>query len=243
MNNAESPQRLLRPLGAIAIIVGIVIGAGIFKTPAMVASVTGDIGWLLSIWIAGAVISMAGALCYAELCTAYPHAGGDYHFLTLAYGKHASFLYAWAKAMVINTGSIALLAFVFGDYMSKVVYLGAGSSVIWAAGIVIVLTLINILGLHVSSHLQSMLTGLEVLGLVLIVIAGFAFSNPEAAPTQAFSSAPPLGLMGLALVFVLLTFGGWNEAAYISAEVKGGERSIVPVIVIACLSLLSSICW
>ena len=197
----------------------------------MVAGVTGDIGWLLLIWLAGAVISMAGALCYAELSTAYPHAGGDYHFLTLAYGKQTSFLYAWAKAMVINTGSIALLAFVFGDYMSKVVPLGAGSSVIWAAGIIVLLTLINILGLHVSSRLQSLLTGVEVLGLVAIAIAGFMAAGPQAAQPEAFSSTPPIGLLGLALVFVLLTFGGWNEAAYISAEVQGGTRSIVKVIV------------
>jgi len=91
MTEEKAPQRLLRPLGAVAIIVGIVIGAGIFKTPSMVASVTGDIGWLVLMWCAGAVISLAGALCYAELSTAYPHAGGDYHFLSRAYGKNVSF--------------------------------------------------------------------------------------------------------------------------------------------------------
>jgi len=237
MTEEKAPQRLLRPLGAVAIIVGIVIGAGIFKTPSMVASVTGDIGWLVLMWCAGAVISLAGALCYAELSTAYPHAGGDYHFLSRAYGKNVSFLYAWAKAMVINTGSIALLAFVFGDYMSKVIPLGSGSSVIWAAGIIIVLTAINILGLHVSSNLQSALTGLEVLGLILIVIAGFSVAGPSTPQPDAFSSTPPVGLLGLALVFVLLTFGGWNEAAYISAEVKGGEKTIVPVIIISLFAI------
>src|SRR5262245_8931076 len=108
----ESPLRLLNPLGAIAIIVGIVIGAGIFKSPAMVAGISGDVGWALTAWILGAIISLSGALCYAELATRYPHAGGDYHFLTLAYGKSIAFLYGWAKAMVINTGAIALLAFV-----------------------------------------------------------------------------------------------------------------------------------
>ena len=179
MTEEKAPQRLLRPLGAVAIIVGIVIGAGIFKTPSMVASVTGDIGWLVLMWCAGAVISLAGALCYAELSTAYPHAGGDYHFLSRAYGKNVSFLYAWAKAMVINTGSIALLAFVFGDYMSKVIPLGSASPVIWAAGIIVVLTAINILGLHVSSNLQSALTALEVLGLILIVVAGFSVAGPS----------------------------------------------------------------
>ncbi len=83
----------------------------------MVAGVTGDAGWMLACWVAGGVVSLIGALCYAELASTYPHAGGDYHFLTRAYGRDVSFLYAWARATVINTGSIALLAFVFGDYV------------------------------------------------------------------------------------------------------------------------------
>ncbi len=226
-----SPKRLLKPYAAVAIIVGIVVGAGIFKTPSMVAGVTGDIGWALLIWIVGAVISLAGALCYAELSTTYPHAGGDYHFLTRAYGTRLAFLYAWAKAMVINTGSIALLAFVFGDYMTQVIPLGDRSTIIWAVGIVLVLTAINIAGIHASSGLQTFLTVLEVLGLLAIVIAGFMLTAPADQTPAAFSSTPPVGLMGLALVFVLLTYGGWNESAYISAEVQGGVRTIVPVIV------------
>jgi amino acid transporter len=141
-DSGASPQRLLSPIGAVAIIVGIVIGAGIFKTPSLVAEITGDVGWALSLWVGGAIISLAGALCYAELATLYPHAGGDYHFLTRAYGKNVSFLYGWAKAMVINTGSIALLAFVFGDYMTKVVPLGPHSVIYWAFAIVIVLPLL-----------------------------------------------------------------------------------------------------
>lgn len=238
---SSDPQRLLQPLAAVAIIVGIVIGAGIFKTPSMVAGVAGDIGWVITIWIAGALISLAGALCYAELSTAHPHAGGDYHFLTLAYGKSVSFLYAWAKAMVINTGSIALLAFVFGDYMSKAISLGPHSTLLWAVIIIVALTLINVMGLHASSRVQSVLTLLEILGLVVIMIAGFAFSAPSSEVTPAaFSSTPPVGLLGLALVFVLLTFGGWNEAAYISAEVKGGAHTIVPVIV-ASLAVITII--
>jgi amino acid transporter len=114
-----------------------------------------------------------GALCYAELATLYPHAGGDYHFLTRAYGKNVSFLYGWAKAMVINTGSIALLAFVFGDYMSKVLPLGTNSTIYWAFLIVITLTLINLIGIHASAGIQTILTILEVCGLLAIIIAGF----------------------------------------------------------------------
>lgn len=229
-----TPVRLLSPSGAIAIIIGIVIGAGIFKTPSMVAGITADIGWMMAVWVAGSIISVAGALCYAELATMYPHAGGDYHFLSKAYGKNIAFLYGWAKATVINTGSIALLAFVFGDYMTKVLALGQHSTVIWAVAIIVALTLINLVGIHLSSKIQTWLTLFEVTGLIVIIAVGFGLVGsplPTVEHAPAFSSSPPLVLLGLALVFVLLTFGGWNESAYISAEVKGGSKGIVFVIV------------
>ncbi len=243
MTKSAVQEKLLSPIGAVAIIVGIVIGAGIFKTPSMVAGITGDVGWALTIWVAGALISLMGALCYAELATTYPHAGGDYHFLTRAYGKNVSFLYGWAKAMVINTGSIALLAFVFGDYMTKVFPLGANSTIYWAALIVITLTLINLIGIHASAGIQTLLTILEVCGLAAIIVAGFGiFGNPLPAvdnPSM-FSSNPQLGMLGLGMVFVLLTFGGWNESAYISAELKGTSKTIVTVIV-ASLAVITVI--
>ena len=227
------PERTLAAAGAVTIIIGIVVGAGIFRTPSMVAGVTGDVGWALTVWVFGGLISLIGALCYAELATTYPHAGGDYHFLSRAYGRKVSFLYAWAKAMVINTGSIALLAFVFGDYLTAIVNLGPHSSAIWAAVVVVVLTGVNIVGLRVASGLQAFFTGLVFFGLLLVALSAFGIDTPASSSPPAFSSTPPLGLLGLAMVFVLLTFGGWNESAYISAEVKGGPRSIVPVIVIS----------
>ena len=236
---AEQPQRLLGPLGAVALILGMVIGAGIFKTPALVASLSGDVGWTLGVWVLGALISVMGALCYAELCCAYPHAGGDYHFLHRAFGRNVSFLYAWARATIINPGAIALLAFVFGDYFSQVLSLGPYSSALWAIAIVLLLTAVNMLGIHASSRIQLWLTLFEVLGLIAVVVAGFSVEAGDSGPTF-FETAPPLSQLGLALVCVLLTFGGWSEAAYISAEVRGGPRSIVRVIVIS-MALLTAL--
>ena len=236
---AEQPQRLLGPLGAVALILGMVIGAGIFKTPALVASLSGDVGWTLGVWVLGALISVMGALCYAELCCAYPHAGGDYHFLHRAFGRNVSFLYAWARATIINPGAIALLAFVFGDYFSQVLSLGPYSSALWAIAIVLLLTAVNMLGIHASSRIQLWLTLFEVLGLIAVVVAGFSVETGDSGGTF-FETAPPLSQLGLALVFVLLTFGGWSEAAYISAEVRGGPRSIVRVIVIS-MALLTAL--
>jgi amino acid transporter len=173
-----------------------------------------------------------GALCYAELCCAYPHAGGDYHFLHRAFGRNVSFLYAWARATVINPGAIALLAFVFGDYFSQVLSLGPYSSALWALLIVLLLTAVNMLGIHASSRIQFWLILFEVLGLIAVVVAGFTLEAGDSSGAF-FDTAPPMAPLGLALVVVLLTFGGWSEAAYISAEVRGGPRVIVRVIVIS----------
>ena len=232
---SAAPRPVLSVFDGAMIVVGIVIGAGIFRTPSMVAGVTGSVDWMLTAWVLGGVLSLIGALCYAELASTFPNAGGDYHFLTRAYGRDVSFFFAWARVAVITTGSIALLAFVFGDYMSRVVSLGPNSSAIYAAMTVVVLTVLNIIGLRESSRAQNVLTILEVSGLLLVTLAGLMATAPAAAPAAA-AATPSAGvppLFGLAMVFVLLTYGGWNEGAYISAEVKGGPRAIVRTLVLA----------
>lgn len=234
-----TPKPALSVFDAVMIITGIVIGAGIYSVPPLVAQFTGGVDWMLIAWVLGGVLSLIGALNYAELATTFPHAGGDYHFLTRAYGKDVSFFFGWARVMVITTGSIALLGFVFGDYMSKLLPLGPYSSAIYAALTVVVLTAINVSGLRESARTQNVLTLLEVGGLLLVVLAGLmvgASAPAAAAPAAPAAAASGLPAMfGLAMVFVLLTYGGWNEAAYISAEVKGGNRAILKALVLSLL--------
>ena len=117
MSYAE-PQSTLTVTDGIAIIVRIVVGVGIFKTPSLVASSAGSEGMLLLVWLLGGAISLLGALCYAELATSYPHAGGDYHYLTRAFGDAPGFLFAWARMTVIQTGYIAMVDFLLGYYAS-----------------------------------------------------------------------------------------------------------------------------
>lgn len=210
-----SPQPGLRAGPAIALIVGIVIGAGIFKAPSVVADLMLHPAWMLGAWLLGGLISVAGALCYAELATAYPNAGGDYHYLGRAYGRSLSFLFAWARFSVITTGSIALLAFIFGDYLQVLLPLGRVPAEI---GAVLLLTWLNLRGLHTGTRAQSALTLAEVGGLLLIFIA--AVLLPAAPAPTTMPAAPSIGSFGLGMVFVLLSFGGWNDAAYISAELK-----------------------
>ncbi|MEO8754358.1 MAG: amino acid permease [Casimicrobiaceae bacterium] len=239
-STTSGPRAALRDRDAVGIIVGIVIGAGIYRTPALVAGITGDAGWTLAMWAAGGAISFIGALCYAELASAYPHAGGDYHFLTRAFGRDVSFLYGWARATVINPGSIALLGFVFGDYLSRLAPLGPYSAAVWAALLVIALTFVNVASLRASTRAQNWLTVIEVAGVVAVGVAGMVVTPATAVATPWFATTPAPGMLGLALVFVLLTYGGWNEAAYISAELKGGRPAIVRTLMLS-LSLIAAL--
>ncbi len=202
-----------------AMIIGIVIGAGIFKTPALVAGNAGSELGVILLWCAGGVISMIGALCYAELTTAYPNAGGDYHFLKRAFGYSPAFLFAWARVMVIQTGSVAMMAFIIGDYLTQILALGPYSSSIYAVAAVILLTALNAAGIREGKWTQNLLSLAIVAGLLLVIGANFWLA---AAPAAASGTATGGGgALGMAMIFVLLTYGGWNEAAYLSAEVRG----------------------
>lgn len=227
--------------------VAMVVGAGIFKSPALVAENAGSTFWLFAAWAIGGLVSLVGALCYAELATTFPDAGGDYHFLKRAYGKGAAFLFAWSRFAIINTGSIALLGFVFGDYMQKVVSLGPHGGAIWAILSVAGLTLLNLRGMNSESTGDYALTALEVLGVVMMgaaaiwmVVHGIAPASANPASTP----APPAGF-GYAIVFALLAYGGWNEIATLSAEVRDPKRGmaralVISVIVITALYLFAA---
>ena len=227
------PAAILGTTSALMLIVGIVVGAGIFKAPSLVAGMTGSPAWMFGAWILGGAISIVGALCYAELAMAWPHAGGDYHFLRRAFGADVSFLYAWARYSVIATGSIALLAFVFGDYVQQIAPLGAHGAAWWAAIVIALMWAVNAFGLRVGASAQGWLTALEVGGLLLVAAAALAIGAASAPAAVAAAPAPPPSpaAFGLAMVFVLLTYGGWNEAAYLSAEVRD-RRAIVRALVL-----------
>lgn len=225
-----APKPTLTVVDAVALTVGIVVGAGIFETPALVAANLGNPSTVMLAWLLGGVVSLVGALCYAELATTYPHPGGDYHYLTRAFGLNIAFLFAWARMAVTQTGQIALFAFVFGDYVSQILPLGNYAASIYAALIVIVLTALNIVGVQQGKWTQNLLTLVEVLGSALVIVAGFVAANVN--PPPAVTQAPTEGnAFGLAMVFVLLTYGGWNEAAYISAELRQVQRNMAKALI------------
>ena len=235
-SEAAAPRPVLGLGDAVAMIVGLIVGAGIFGTSSIVAGAIQSETWLIGVWIIGGLFAIVGALCYAELSTAFPSAGGEYHFLQRAYGHSLAFLYGWARMTVIVAGSIAVFAYLFGDYMSRVINLGEYSSAIWAAIVVTVLTGVNYAGIREGKATQNIFTILEVCGLALIIIVGLFLAPTPAAPAAAAGASGPwyMGLgFGTAMLFVLFTYGGWNDAAYISAEVRDRERNMVRAMLFA----------
>lgn len=249
--SAAGPRPLLGLREAVALIVGVVIGAGIFKAPSIVAGLSGSAGNMFGMWLLGGLVSLAGALCYAELATSCAHPGGDYHFLRRAYGRPVAFLFGWARFSVITTGSIALLAFVFGDYMQQAWPLpglpAALGTAAYACAVIAILSLVNLRGLRSGAATQNWLTLVEVVGLLLVAAAAMLFAGPG--PAQSPPASDSSVSFGMAMVFVLLTYGGWNEAAYISAEVRDGPRNMVralmlSILIITTLYLLVTwACW
>lgn len=233
-----SPLKIFSSLSAIAVVVGIVVGIGIFRLPSMVAQNSSSELHYLGFWMAGGIISIIGALCYAELATKKPDAGGEYYFLTEAFGSGIGFLFSWGRMTVIQTGSIALAAFILGDYASVIYDLGSHSAAIYAGITVITLTGLNILGTQPSKNVQSLMTTL-IVGILLLcglsgVLNGTEISTQVPADTSVSSSA------GAAMIFVLLTYGGWNEGVYLSAEIKDVQRNMTRVLLIglAIITLL-----
>lgn len=239
----SSPQKVLSLFDCVAIVVGIVIGASIFRLPSIVASQVGDDGLILLVWLLGGVISLIGALCYAELATTFPSTGGEYHFLTRAFGPRLGFMFTWARMTVIQTGSIAFLAYVFGDYASQLLSFGAYSASIYAVLAVVGFTWLNVAGVHQTRTVQKVLASITVLGLFLVIAIGLVHIFQFAPPLQQASAAPvpfSSAVLGSSLIFVLLTYGGWNEAAYVSAEVRGGPRSMVRALLVG-IGLITTI--
>lgn len=222
------PRQIFNNLSAAAVVVGIVVGIGIFRLPSLVAQNAATEWHYLGFWLAGGIISMIGALCYAELASTKPDAGGEYHFLTTAYGPVVGFLFSWGRMSVIQTGSIALTAFILGDYASTIYHLGAYSSSIYAGLTIIVLTGLNIWGTHPSKNTQSLLTLLIVIILLIAGLAGLLTEPAVASPSPGGASS-----VGAAMIFILLTYGGWNEGVYLSAELKDVRKNIARVLLIA----------
>ena len=209
-------------------LVGVVVGIGIFKTPPIAAANAPSEAAFLALWVAGGLLTLIGALCYAELGSTYPHAGGEYHYLTRAYGRGLGFLFGWGRMTVMQTGAIAAVAFVFGDYAAALLPLGTYGPAIYAAAAVALLTYLQLRGTPISGRTQLALTATTITAIGLVALSGFA-AEPRPTVSEPVTGS---GAVGLAMVFILLTYGGWNETAYLSGEVRDAPRNMARVLLL-----------
>lgn len=234
-----SDSRYLRRLGlfsATMMVVGGIIGSGIFLNPAVVAQRVTEGPAIMAVWGLGAVIAMLGALVFAELGARRPKAGGSYAYLSEAFGALPGFLYAWANLLVIGTGAAAAVAMTASGYLTELA--GAGSSMQQplAAGAIVFLSLLNIVGVRPAAWTQNVFTVLKLLAIAILVVTALVAVQPSGTAVVAATATAPSGSMvlavGAALVPVLFAFGGWQQTNFVAEEIIEPERNLPRALII-----------
>ncbi|HMO85512.1 MAG TPA: amino acid permease, partial [Lacipirellulaceae bacterium] len=241
LRNATPPvrdaQSTLGLWDAISLVVGIVVGTAIFRSAPLVFQNTSGPWQALAAWALGGALSLIGALCYAELATTYPRSGGDYEYLTRAFGPWAGFMFGWAQLTAVFTSSVGTMAYAFGDYGVRLFDWPAASAVWLAVGSIVGMSLLNAWTVRAGKWTQNLLTMAKVAGIAGVIAAGAwtALSRGAAAPADGGTalSEMPAGTasFGLAMVLVLYAYGGWNDAAFVAAEVRERRRNLPRAII------------
>ena len=203
------------------IVMGGIIGSGIFVNPSVVAARAGNGAGALGAWALGGAIALAGAFVYAELGARRPEAGGQYAYLREAFHPGLAFAYAWALLLLIQTGGMAASAMTFARYLRELAHVPLAEGVL-SALVLTALTLVNALGVRAGAGTQNVLMVLKIAAILAIVAAGFALGSHSAAPP---ATAAPTGF-GSAMVPVLFAYGGWQTAAFVGGEVKDPARTL-----------------
>lgn len=204
------------------------VGAGIYESAPSVAGYTQSPLGLVGIWALGGALSLLGALTYATLGKAYPESGGDYAYLKHAFGPRASFLFAWTMLTVGRPGNLGAMAYVFARYAQQLFPLGTHGLLVYAFGSIVGLAGLNLLGTREGKGIQNFLTVTKVVGLLFLM--GIAlWVTPSVTAPSALTKTPSFTL---ALIFVLFAYGGWNEIAFVAAEVKNPEKNLFRTLVL-----------
>jgi APA family basic amino acid/polyamine antiporter len=247
MEEQQNKQIGLYSLTMIAI--GSSIGSGIFKAPSDIANYLPSEGLMLAVWMIGGLIAICGALTFAKLSSQFPHVGGFYVFLKSAFGTLPAFLFGWSMLVVINTGSLAALSLVFTSYLSSFFPMSENVQVVVAIITIILLTIMNIFGVKFGSIFASIFTSAKLLGILFVVFLGLFwgtnhdvnFFNTNFPPNS--NNLSLISALGLALIGVSFSFGGYQHATFVAAEVKNADkivpRAMVIGILIVCLAYLT----
>ncbi len=214
------------------VVVGGIIGAGIFINPYIVAQRLDSPFWVLAAWVLGGVIAMAGALTFAELGVIRPKAGGHYAYLREAFHPLLGFLYGWALLFMIETGAIAAVSLTFAEYTLRLVGRGGEGALPLAVLAIVVVGAINALGVKPGSRVLNLLVVLKVVALATLIGAGLLLPAGEggAAPSGAAAGGGGLGLpaiaLGAALIPIMFSFGGWQNVNYVAEEIRDPKRDL-----------------
>jgi len=229
-----SLKRVLGTTDAAWLVAGNMIGAGIFFTPSDVARLLPGVLWPLVAWTAGGVLALAGAAVYGELGARFPHAGGDYQYLTRAFGPMWGFLTGWAAFMLSFSAAAAAMSKVTVGYLAAAIpgLEGPGDGLSRLAGplLLLILTLMNVAGAKVGGRTTAVLTSIPLVALIVAFVWGLVAGSDTALEWPSHPFAGPAGgwwlVLGAAMVPVFFTYSGWNAAAYLAGELKHPERTL-----------------
>ena len=246
--------RRLGPFSATMVVVGGIIGAGIFLNPAIVAQRVGSAGLTLAVWGIGALIALAGALCFGELGSRRPRAGGGYVYLREAFGPLPAFLYGWALLLVMATGAIGAVAVTFARYTVALAGWDAAVTVPLAIGAIVLVSAVNYVGVRPGAVVQNIFTVLKLAALAALIVAGLvAIAGGHQAPAVAEAARPATAgalvrAVGAALVPVLFAYGGWQQSNFIAEEMIAPERNlpraiVLGVIIVVAVYLLANVTY
>jgi basic amino acid/polyamine antiporter, APA family len=225
-----STHGLARRLGlfdATMLVMGGIIGSGIFVTPAEVARHVTRPLLIVGVWVLGGIVALFASFVYAELAARRPEVGGQYAYLRDAYGPMPAFLYGWALLLVIQSGGMAAVAITFARYFSDLVQLPLSENAI-AVAVLALLTLINCMGVRSGSNVQSGLMVLKILAIGVLVLAGLLFA-PAAATRVApvhLQSVSTLAAVGAAMTPVMFSYGGWQTSSFVAGEMREPQRDL-----------------
>lgn len=253
MSQQDLLKKRLTIYGLTMIAVGSCIGSGIFATPSQIVNAVPNATLVLLVWAIGGVIALTGALTFSELGGMFPKSGGVYVYLKEAYGELAGFLYGWVILLVINTGALAGLCAAFADYMKIFVPdMSDSTKTAIAAVTMLVLTGVNALGVNVSQGLANFFTGLKLLAIAAIIVAGFVFFDAERVPIDfSLGQNMPANLttaLLTGLIGVLFSVGGWHHASYVAGEAIDAPRTVpramfLGVLIVTGMYLLVNIAY
>jgi basic amino acid/polyamine antiporter, APA family len=237
-------SRTLRPRDLLLLFIGSVIGSGIFLTPGLILrQLDGSVGAAFLVWIVGGVLSLLGALTYAELSAANPEAGGLYCFIRDGFGRIPAFLYGWSLFLVIASGTIAALAHAFTRYLAEVIPFPTAATKPTAVVMIAVVTAVNVWGTRKSSDLQNWTTLIKALAVaalsaVLLALGHHASEIPTALPATQHGTAL-FSAFGLAMIAVLWAYEGWQFGTYSAGEVIDPQKSFPRAFLLGSLILVA----